>query len=517
MNRSRRSSLLRLGGLVLALGAALTSLSFAAQQTLTTGSGVGTDFAGQRNVIYIPGMGYWAFFHAVNPTNSVESYSADGNTWSTPQNVFPYATLAPNVAAGQPSIWYFYDSVTLSTYVYAVANDGNIESPGIGTVGGTLKTNDTSGNNMFVRRGQLCTGSGCPVGNINWDVGSAVGILTKQMAALMPGSGAAYNANTNCQAGLYPNRTCAQTGTNCAKYDLQAQHSAVVTYSPAVTGKNGAYVSFFGDAGGYSGTQGPYIGVLGIPGYKTDLSDYAGTNFSGTNGVYLYCSGGNSNAVTPLNYDPSMSMVYAPVAVPVLANAVAGSSATVLLGMRPENNNSGINGVLGSSYVLMVSSNSSKESAANSNELTGSFPTLGDDLYGMSALNEYSSSTAHFAWVDSSGSIRYAIRTATQTFVPTNLSNAAVITANTYANTIGTQGPFAHPALSLVTRPVGTPGEDVYVVYVGSDGVSYAMFTSTQAWKPSGAVSTTYKWRGCSSGQGFSLYDGSTPCSADNP
>src|SRR4051812_40016136 len=101
-------------GLGLVLSSALPA--GASQQTLATGSGVGTDFVGQRNVIYVPGAGYWAFFHAVNPTASVYSYSSDGSSWSTPQSVFPSSLMSPDVAAGQPSVWMYYDATFSSTY-----------------------------------------------------------------------------------------------------------------------------------------------------------------------------------------------------------------------------------------------------------------------------------------------------------------------------------------------------------------------------------------------------------------
>ena len=184
-------------------------------------------------------MGYWAFFHAVNPTLSVYSFSADGNTWSTPQAAFPTSIMTPNVAAGQPSIWYYYDSVQHSTFVYVAAGDGSAEGIGAGTFpasGAVPKSNDTSGNFLFARRGQLCTSGVCPVGNINWDVngsGGGTSSILRQQGTVRVQDTVAANACQVLGAGNPSGNSCnAGTGL-CARYDVQAGHSAVVTYSPA--------------------------------------------------------------------------------------------------------------------------------------------------------------------------------------------------------------------------------------------------------------------------------------------
>ena len=121
-----KPSLRRLA-LVLALGWGAAAPAQAAQKTLGTG-GASTAFAGQRNVLYIPGKGYWVFFQAANADRVVWRYSPDGQDWKAKDDdgnwvlqadVFPYLKMAPDAAWPNASVWYAPDL----NRIYVVSND----------------------------------------------------------------------------------------------------------------------------------------------------------------------------------------------------------------------------------------------------------------------------------------------------------------------------------------------------------------------------------------------------------
>ncbi|MFI5361788.1 MAG: hypothetical protein ACHQ49_07440, partial [Elusimicrobiota bacterium] len=540
----RRARALGLG-LGLLFGAGLTAR--ASQQTLTSGAGAGTDFAGQRNVIFILGVGYWAFFHAVNPTASEYSFSPDGSTWSTAQSVFPTSTMAPDVAAGQASIWYVSSGTVM--YVYAVANDGNVDIGGSGTYPANAKqplSADTSGNKVFARRGVLCTSGSCPTGNITWDAagnGVASQILRQEGTVRVQDDTRPGLCQVNKAA---TGNLCNAANSYCARFDAQAGHSAVITYTPAGgTGNNlnSDFVSIFADAGGYyNGAEGPYVGMIGYPGIAPNLGGYASVNADGTNNIILQCANGG-NTANPTNFDPTMVEIAAPTAVPIYTNQtspVTNSTGAVLVGYRMYNNNTGANEPQGQSFAVVFSSangGEATESAIPSGvpgtnldvEISSPAIVQGDDFYGMSALNEgsasVSSSAAHFVWTDSSGSLRYAMRTSTMTFSPSNPANAMTLMLNTWNNASQTSAcnggtgcsPYMHPSLSLVTRSAGaTAGEDVYAVFSDSNGISYVSFPNTLALTGPATVNEVYQWRSCGNYQGDSPYN-TNSCTADNP
>ena len=142
-------------------------------------------------------------------------------------------------------------------------------------------------------------------------------------------------------------------------------------------------------------------------------------NSVGTNNITLYCSNGTPSQP----WDPTTIIGAGPAAVPVLTNNVASSTSSVLVGFRTTNNSTGVNMPAGTSFTLLFSS-ANGGFTSEPNSVVPSFATQGDDFYGMSALNEYgatgSSSVAHFVWIDSTGSLRYAIRTSSQTWAPTS-------------------------------------------------------------------------------------------------
>src|SRR5690242_3770962 len=87
-----------------------------------------TGYAGQRNIVYIPGKGTYVFFKASNSDRVVYRFSADGlnwkakdesGNWVSQADVFPFLSLAPDAAWAYPSVWY----VPNLNRIYVVAGD----------------------------------------------------------------------------------------------------------------------------------------------------------------------------------------------------------------------------------------------------------------------------------------------------------------------------------------------------------------------------------------------------------
>ncbi|MCM2304951.1 MAG: hypothetical protein NDJ72_09630, partial [Elusimicrobia bacterium] len=125
-----------LGTLALAAAAALSPVRGRAAERVIGDNGASTAYVGQRNVIYIPGKGYWSFFKATNPDSSVWRFSLDGRdwratdeagAWTDKADILPFTSLAPDAAWGNPSVWFAPGLVNASgvptNRVYAVASD----------------------------------------------------------------------------------------------------------------------------------------------------------------------------------------------------------------------------------------------------------------------------------------------------------------------------------------------------------------------------------------------------------
>ncbi|MBI5240311.1 MAG: hypothetical protein HY926_07540, partial [Elusimicrobia bacterium] len=535
----RRQRRLRWAGLKTALLAGLCLISGpgrAGQQTLSSGIGAGTDFAGQRNVIYVPGVGVWVFYHSTaNGSKGVWRFSGDGgSSWTAETEVFPYTLLAPGSATPMPGVWWRADS----DEIYAAATDGNIDIQGGGSFPGTngaMRMNDTSGNYLYVRHGWLCNGivndlptpgqKGCPSGYakgaIYWDPG--VGIRSQQTTAVM---------RRACQATLNTNQT--------GRWDILAQHSAVVVFSSDTLNNTNGFVTAMADASGYVANYEGSIGVIGVPAFKNDLSDYYNRQAS-TAAIYAFCY--SATGAAGQTQDPTMNLAAAPVLVPT-QNSGTYQNAKVLMGMRiPNNNNGAMNGdiisgglinntttynvgtnVVGINQgvlVVRLSSGSAVNRADRQDLWSTGENTIGDDAYGMTGLNIPGTSTGAFVWVNATGSLHYDYRSyntvlSTDAWSQRNPVNAPVIEGRFAAVgpnlTTDNEDPLGHPTLSFVSRADSTnPGWDAYVAYASSEGLHYLVIPSTYT---GGAVAHTFYWRrGNSAGE----LNGDNPGSVMNP
>ncbi|MDD5657481.1 MAG: hypothetical protein PHF00_09545, partial [Elusimicrobia bacterium] len=243
MNLSRRLPRMRLGPAFAGLVALSLALPAPAAERKVGVPGSSASYGGQRNVIYVPGWGYWIFFKEINSDRAVWRYSKDGQDWTAPQDVFPYLQLAPDCAASEPSVWY----VDNLKRVYVAAGDSAADV--IGTAPSTnLYVRDTSGNKVFVRWGTLKK----EYPYLEWD--SAVGIR-RQRANLRL-------ATTPCQF---------LTNNANTTWDFQGGGKpATVIYSSTT---KGAYVAVAGNASdSYQAFPGP--GALVVPNLLPDLSGY---------------------------------------------------------------------------------------------------------------------------------------------------------------------------------------------------------------------------------------------------
>ncbi len=231
--------------------AALTLFSLpdarGAQRTIGT-SGANTGYSGQHNMIYKPGIGYWAFFKATNADRVVWRYSPDGLTWSatdesgnkvTQADVFPFLQIAPNASWGNPSIAY----ASSKNRVYVVANDAASDTPGGGsTVDGAQ--GDATGNKVFIRWGTLNNN-----GSITWSS------IKPQPITIRIRTG---NGGPECQIA---------TNNNNVTYDPRSQRSAVIAYSSSTAEE---YVSVAVDANGSTGFG---MGALALTNLTPDVTD----------------------------------------------------------------------------------------------------------------------------------------------------------------------------------------------------------------------------------------------------
>ena len=430
-----------------------------APQVLGTG-GSNTAYAGQRNMIYIPNRGYWAFFKMTNSDRVVYRYSADGITWKAKDeggnwvaqaDVFPYLQTAPDAAWPASSVWYAPDL----NRVYVVANDGTAD---IGAGGATvdMTKTDGTGNKLFLRWGTLSAD-----GSIAWDPAS--GIRRQRMTLRL-------NTATNCQW---------STNNRNQTWDPRAQRSAVVSYSSSAAG---GYLALFADTaenrlgtGGYEGA-----GTIGITNLTLDATGYWGAATDPN--VWMYCHYIGNNGT---DQDASLDVLAGPAIAPVLD----GGTPRWVLGTRTDNIDDANNrdgGIITLGAGVQPGGGGTLSQNALDLNLASQIHnvTLSGDQegYGMSALNEMGTSIAHFTWIDRNGQVRYQRRTSA------GAMSAAVILDNA-----GSQlQPSMDPAISLSYKKTTT---DAYVIWVSTNqdeiryracrnnAVSTALCDATVVWR----------------------------------
>ncbi|MBI4057047.1 MAG: hypothetical protein HY399_05805, partial [Elusimicrobia bacterium] len=407
-----------------------------AERTVGTG-GANTGYSGQKNLIYVPGKGYWIFFKATNSDRVVYRYSSDGidwkakdesGNWVTQADVFPFLQTAPDAAAPTPSVWY----VSNLNRVYVAAADGGTETTGSGsTTNGVMA--DATGNKVFLRWGTLNND-----GSITWDPTSGI---RRQRMTLRLGT-------TTCQK--------VANGSN-QWYDPRTNKSAVVVYSSST---GGDYVSVFADTNRSIITNGVYtgMGTIGVTNLRSDLTAYTGTD---TVKVYSYCMEGSDTS-----FDATSELISVPTVAPILENG----QAQVALGLRVDNLETSN---AGDGAIVALSSGSARVTASDSIILTDvqhAIVTVGDEEgFGIASLNEINTSTAHFVWINDGGDLVYRKRVA--------------VSSNTPTLTLDTSGtaalPIRHPTLSTVDKSGG--GKDVYMAYTSADAtaVKYVVCPST--------------------------------------
>ena len=294
-------------GLLAALGLAAVPVLRAAQRAIATGSGVTTAWAGQRNVVFVKDWGYWVFSKEVNSDRLVWRFSADGQNFTAPQDVFPFLSLAPDAAAGYGSVWHRGDT----NEIYVAAPDANVDINGTGATTSDL-TNDASGNKVFIRRGQLTSSGG-----ITW---GTEGIRRQRMTI-------AESPRTNCQIADVTN-----AGPKAGVIDPIALKSVSIAFSSAA---GVSYVSVFSDARHSLSDQSP--AVIGVTNIRADLSDYL---TAGTPNIYTYCTNAPAPADPPVTSDygdTTLDTVGLPVVVPIRSLNAGRDEAKLLLAFRLPN------------------------------------------------------------------------------------------------------------------------------------------------------------------------------------
>ncbi|MEK7287773.1 MAG: hypothetical protein AAB091_04360, partial [Elusimicrobiota bacterium] len=296
---------------------------------------------------------------------------------------------------------------------------------------------DTVGNKMFAVRGTLKSD-----GTISW------GTIRRQRAA--------YRSSKNT-----PGTRCWRyEGSNTAvrSFDPIGQAGAVVVYSSSTLGD---YVALIGDAAGnLAANKG--MGAMVVPNLKYDLSGY-----DGSLRVYSFCNDDDDAT----GHDPSWELPAGVTAVPV--NGHDGAS-RFLIGLRDDN--SRLMGATNNDGVGAIVYLSSFSKQVNDGRITGTtlapeqdFNAVEDnpyrrlnaedfkDNFGITALNEINTSTAHFAWVNDNGSLIYQRRASRDVF-----SNLIGISGST-SSISGAR----RPSLTVVDKLDNT--RDVFIVWVSSN------------------------------------------------
>ncbi|MBI2069550.1 MAG: hypothetical protein HYT79_03030, partial [Elusimicrobia bacterium] len=464
--------------------ALLTAFPMEAAQRKVGNAGASTAFGGQKNVIYVPSVGYWIFFKDINADRSVWRFSTDGQDWTSSSDIFPYLQLAPDAAAPEPSVWHVpsldNDGVTYTGRVYVSAGDAtsdvNATAPSA-----NLSMVDNSGNKMFVRWGKLRVDGG-----IDWD--SATGIRRQRVGLRIQNAFCQYVENT----------------TGSTVWDvLGGGKPAVVVYSSSTAG---GYVALFGNARNAIATVSS-IGGIGVTNLTEDLSGYIDGSFN----VYAFCnendavatgSGGDYTALSPAGLSIA----------PVLDNGVAN----FFMGVRVDNSVAASYGGKGALVRLSSSSlrltsldgtpdTTGSTSVDNTNTLsaTDALTILNPGVHGFrnteeenniegfnfSIINEVAKSSAHIAYIDNLAGVAYRRKTA-----PTTVT-APIVLVSSPAGGTGSFPPQS-PAITLVNNAKGQANyNEVYVLWVSSDNaaIRYRVGPATATADADFGATTTFK------------------------
>ncbi|MBI2788067.1 MAG: hypothetical protein HYX59_05235 [Elusimicrobia bacterium] len=476
----RLSLTARLGRLALAGVAALSlTLGASAAQRKLGVAGTSTAYGGQRNVIYVPGTGYWSFFREVSSDRAVWRFSVDGQEWTAPLDVFPFSQTAPDAAAGEPSIWY----VASLNRVYVAAGDAAADAPG-SAPSADLAMGDSSGNRVFMRWGTLNSN-----GTITWDAAS--GIRRQRMTLRV--------ANSICQYG--------SNLTNSTVWDIQGGGKpAVVAYSSST---NGSHVAVFGNTDNAL-LANNNMGAIGVTNLLPDLSDYT----NGNPNVYAFCNENDGTGAGD-GGDPS---VLNPAGLSI-APVVDNSTPNYILGARLNNVDPGATTLnQGDGALIWISSQTLKLRSMNgadpdttqNYDINGGVMLDMDNLihgynntdavagvsmntegFSFSIINEVNSPVAHIVFVSTGGHIGYR-RKANATGVVTSTMVLAGRTVD------DGNFPLQNPAVTMLYRSGGQSNRnDFYAIWgsTNNDTLFYRACRSTMTTTANNECDGIVSWR----------------------
>ena len=437
-------------GFAALLAGSVVSTADAAQRSVGA-SGTSSGYGGQRNVVYVPGWGYWIFFKEINSDRPVWRFSKDGQDWTAAQDIFPFLQTLPDAAAPEPSVWY----VDNLKRVYVAAGDAASDITGSALATDLSKT-DGSGNKIFVRWGTLNSSGG-----ITWD--TTTGIRRQRATIRLAASQCQYTSNT----------------TGSTVWDVQGGGKpATVVYSSSTLG---SYVSVFANTDNAL-TAVNNMGAIGVTNLSADLSGYV----TGSPSIYVFCNendgGGGYNApevAASAGGDPTVLNPAGLAVAPVTDNG----SAHFVMGARLQNMDPDATIPLatnGNGALIRLSSTSVNltnldgTDAGGGTTITGVLQSL-DDLihaynpvdatpnntegFSFATINEIARSTAHFAYVTPAGQLFYRRK-----------NDVATVTAGFTLDTMGTTSfPVINPAMSYLYDTGGVAGSNsVYTLWVSS-------------------------------------------------
>ncbi|MEK7384626.1 MAG: hypothetical protein AAB262_15265, partial [Elusimicrobiota bacterium] len=419
-----------------------------------TGASAATNYVGQRNILHIPGQGYWVFFKATNPDRAIWRFSPDGQDWKATDetgswvdqaDVFPFTLLAPDAAWSNPSIWY----ASNLNRIYVTANDAasNIGGSGPTTDG---RMGDATGNKLFLR----------------WGTPSADGAITWNPAGIRRQRMTMRNVGTLCQN---------VTNGSSQTWDPLSQRSAVVVYSSSpATGLE--YVALFADANRFT-TVLDGLGVIGLMNLTRDATGYIHTDGDTTLGagdndaphVYAFCHEAANAAV-----DGTLSVPAPPAAAPVyeggtssitlvaindnwVTNAIAPETdaAILSLGYRSYMVDSNMDNTVDNNTVVALNLTPSVYKSAAVVDIEG---------YGASVINDPVGYSSHsfVVLIDNSGGLAYRRRIG-------NGGSFGTVDVSFVLDASGTAAlPLMEPTISIVSRPTGLVS-DLYIAYISAD------------------------------------------------
>ncbi|UPT74458.1 MAG: hypothetical protein M0D55_01585 [Elusimicrobiota bacterium] len=439
---------------------ALTSLwpqhsADAATRTLGTG-GANTAYVGQRNVLFIPGRGYWAFFKSTNSDRVVWRWSLDGQDWSakddsgnwtTQADAIPFLQTAPNAAWSFASIWYAPD---LNRIYVSAADALGVQGGGGGsTTNG--RTGDTSGDLMFIR----------------WGTPQADGSIVWNSTIRQQRMTVRANACQNVSNG--GNQT----------WDPLARHSALIVYSSGTTASS-RFVAVAADTNRNNGGVYDGGGSIVTTNLTIDVTGYHDTGGVAPINVYTYC-----HETTGANSDSTLDIV----AAPTLTPSRDGANGRVILISRNDNLTVGGDSNADAAVVTLGHTSRDVTAVATDANMNGTVYQLTatdeNEGWGASSINEEGTSITHFTYINQNGDLAYRRRT-----------SQGVVTGAFDLDTRGTSGagglPLYEPAISLTKKNQTWVNNDLYIAYVstGRTELHYMACRSTATALASGCDTT---------------------------